>query len=118
MNDDIVIPASYDVWLTDLKHHLDRTPGSKAALARYLESCRGLKPASAKVKVSELLRRRSMPGADLFIDIAAWLQQETTRREDPMRLERHDEPEPVGPRTEVRYTTGSTRQPAKVAEQS
>ena len=33
MHDDLVIPASYDVWLTKLKHHLDRKPGSKAELA-------------------------------------------------------------------------------------
>ncbi len=74
MTDDLTIPASYDVWLTDLKDHLDRTPGSKAALARYLSECRGIKLPSAKVKVSELLSQRYMPGADLFFDIAIWLQ--------------------------------------------
>ena len=77
MHDDLVIPASYDVWLTNLKHHLDRKTGSKAELARYLAAVRGIKIPSAKVKVSELLSHRYMPAADLFIDITIWLQRRT-----------------------------------------
>jgi hypothetical protein len=102
MTEDLTIPASYDVWLTDLKHHLDRTTGSKAALARYLSECRSIKLPSAKVKVSELLSQRYMPGADLFFDIAIWLQQQQQDEAgETVRLERADEPEPIGPRREV-----------------
>ena len=116
MTDDLTIPASYDVWLTDLKHHLDRTPGSKAALARYLVTARGSKPESVKSQLFKLLAGKFMPGADFFIDIAVWLQQQQDRAGDSARLERADEPPPVGPRREVRYTTGSTRR-LKVADE-
>jgi hypothetical protein len=92
MTDDLLIPASYDVWLTDLKHHLDRTPGSKAALARYLVHVRDWKADTAKVYVSKIIGSKLTPAADLFIDIAAWLQRQQEGAGDSARLERADEP--------------------------
>lgn len=110
---ELTIPASYDVWLTDLKHYLDRGAGRKAELARHLESCRGMKLASARVKVSELLSRRYMPAADLFLDIATWLQQQQTDGTDSVGFTHTDD---IPPRRDVSYTTGSTRRP-KVADE-
>jgi hypothetical protein len=73
------VPASYEVWLTGLKAHLDRHRGSKADLARFLEHQLGIQLASARVKVSELLSERYTPSARTFLDIAAWLQREQER---------------------------------------
>lgn len=115
MTDDLTIPASYDVWLTDLKFHLDRTPGSKAALARYLAERLSLSQASAHVKLSRIVNDHRKPEVDVFFDIAIWLQRQQDGAGESTRLERADEPAPIGPRREVRYTTGSTRRP-KVAE--
>jgi len=116
MTEDLTIPASYDVWLTDLKFHLDRTPGSKAALARYIAATDGTKFSGAQVRVSKILNGSLVPSAHAFIDIAVWLQQQQDGTGKSARLERADEPAPIGPRREVRYTTGSTRR-SKVAEE-
>ena len=77
MHDDLVIPASYDVWLTNLKHHLDRKPGSKAELARYITACDGTQFEGAQVRVSKILKGALVPSAHAFIDIAVWLQHRT-----------------------------------------
>ena len=77
MHDDLVIPASYDVWLTKLKHHLDRKPGSKAELARYLAAVRGWQPNTANAFVTRLVQQKVEPSASLFLDIAIWLQRRT-----------------------------------------
>ena len=114
MHDDLVIPASYEVWLSDLKHHLDRTPGSKAVLARHLVAMRDWKPTTASAFVTRLVQQKVEPAAGLFIDIAAWLQQQTGGRDVPVQLEPTDD---LPPRREVRYTTGSKQRPAKVAEE-
>ena len=76
MTDDLTIPASYDVWLTDLKFHLDRTPGSKAALARHIAATDGTQFSGAQVRVSKILKSAIIPSAVAFIDMAVWLQQQ------------------------------------------
>lgn len=79
----ILIPASYDVWLTALKDHLNRHPGSKADLARYLEKVLEIKFSSAQVKVSQLLAEKFVPSAHTFMDIASWLQRQADALADP-----------------------------------
>lgn len=113
---ELTIPASYDVWLTDLKHYLDRGRGRQAELARHLAKVRDLKLKGASVSLLKFLRGDARPGVDLFLDMAAWLQQQQDGQSEITRLERADEPEPIGPRREVTYTTGSTRRP-KVADE-
>ncbi len=76
MTEELLIPASYDVWLTNLKQHLDRFPGSKAALARYLSTRLGLRQASAHVKLSRIVNDHRKPEIEVFFDIAVWLQQQ------------------------------------------
>lgn len=113
MHDDLVIPASYEVWLTELKHHLDRTPGSKAALARHLVSVRGIKEKAAFVALLKILRGDSRPGVDVFFDLAIWLQAQTSGDTRTARIEPTDD---APPRREVRYTTGASRRTTRVAE--
>lgn len=79
----ILIPASYDVWLTGLKDHLTRHSGSHAKLAHYLETAMEIKFTSAKVKVSQMLSGKFIPAAGTFIDIAAWLQRQADALNDP-----------------------------------
>lgn len=79
----ILIPASYDIWLTGLKDYLGRHAGSKADLARFLEKVMEIKFSSAQVKVSQLLAEKFIPSAGTFIDIAAWLQRQTDALNNP-----------------------------------
>lgn len=113
---ELTIPASYDVWLTDLKHYLDRGAGRKAELARHIAATDGTKFEGAQVRVSKILKGSLVPSAHAFLDMAVWLQQQQNESGEVARLERADEPEPIGPRREVTYTTGSTRRP-KVADE-
>jgi hypothetical protein len=78
------IPSSYDVWRTRLKHHLDRHRGSKAELARHLETQMVIRFSTAQVKVSQLLAGSFTPSATTFLDIAAWLQQRQDALHEPL----------------------------------
>jgi hypothetical protein len=112
------IPANYDVWLTGLKHHLDRHRGSKAELARYLAHVRGLQEKGAVVTLSKILRKDgTRPGVDVFLDIAAWLQRRQDALNDPPVPMPMPSPmeEPLPPRKDVNYRSTPAR-PSKVAE--
>lgn len=110
------IPASYDVWLTGLKHHLDRHRGSKAELARYLAHLHTISVESAVVKVSRILGETRKPEVDVFLDIAAWLQRRQDALNDPPVPMALPDPieQPLPPRKDVTYRTPA--KPAKVAE--
>jgi hypothetical protein len=103
------IPANYDVWLTGLKHHLDRYRGSKAELARYLAHVRGncRKPApSSPCLPHPAWRRANRPGVDVFLDIAAWLQRRQDALNDPpvpMPMPPPPIEKPLPPRKDVTY---------------
>lgn len=73
------VPASYEVWLTGLKAHFDCHRGAQAELARFLAELLSISPASAQVKLSRIITGQRKPDADLFLDIAAWLQGEQER---------------------------------------
>jgi hypothetical protein len=111
------IPANYDVWLTGLKHHLDRHRGSKAELARYLAHVLDLQAASARVRVSRLLAGEFTPSAATFLDIAAWLQRRQDALNDPPVPMPMPPPmeKPLPPRKDVNYRSTPAR-PSKVAE--
>jgi hypothetical protein len=112
------IPDNYDVWFTGFKLYLDRTPGSKADLARYLERVLAIKFTSAQVKVAHLLARKYIPSAETFLDIASWLQRQVEARNDPPIFRPLPPPEDSGPipaRRPVTYTTGGQPE-ARVAE--
>jgi hypothetical protein len=106
------LPANYDVWLTGLKHHLDRHRGSKAELARHLETQMAIRFSTAQVKVSQLLAGSFTPSATTFLDIAAWLQQ----RQDALSEPPLPEDAPLPPRQAVTYWQTPPPAPAKVAE--
>lgn len=112
----LLIPASYDVWLTGLKLHLDRYRGSKAGLARYLEAQMGIQFTTAQVKVSQLLGGSFTPSASTFLDIAAWLQRQQDALNDPPAPMPLPDPieQPLPPRKDVTYRTPA--KPAQVAE--
>jgi hypothetical protein len=101
------IPSNYDVWLTGLKHHLDRYRGSKAELARYLAHLRGLQEKGAVVTLSKILRKDgTRPGVDVFLDIAAWLQRRQDAMNDPpvpMPMPPPPIEKPLPPRKDVTY---------------
>lgn len=82
MHDDLVIPASYDVWLTGLKHHLDRHHGSQAELARHLSTRQSISQLSAQVKISRIINSHRKPEIEVFFDIAAWLQRQQIKTGD------------------------------------
>lgn len=112
----LLIPASYDVWLTGLKLHLDRHRGSKAALARYLATQMGIQFTTAQVKVSQLLGGSFTPSASTFLDIAAWLQRRQDALNDPpVPMPLPDPPaQDIPPRKAVTYRTPLKK--TKVAE--
>lgn len=76
----LTLPANYDVWLTEFKDYLDRHPGSKAELARHWAAVRDIKFSTSQVQVSRLLAAKFTPAADLFLDLAAWLQAQQDGR--------------------------------------
>lgn len=113
----LLIPASYDVWLTGLKLHLDRHRGSKAELARYLAHMRGWQEKGAVVTLSKILREDgTRPGVDVFLDIAAWLQrQQDALNDPPVPMPLPDPPaQDIPHRRAVIYRTPA--KPAQVAE--
>jgi hypothetical protein len=106
------IPSSYDVWLTGLKHHLDRHRGSKAELARHLARSHEISEAGAVVKLSRILGGTRKPEIEVFFDIAVWLQQ----RQDALSEPPLPEDAPLPPRQAVTYWQTPPPAPAKVAE--
>lgn len=103
------IPASYEVWLTGLKDHLERHRGAQAELARFLAPLLQISTASAQVKLSRIITQQRKPDADLFLEIAAWLQNQQ---------ESLDAPLPPIPERQPLTTdrTGRAKRSAKVAE--
>ena len=100
------IPSNYDVWLTGLKHHLDRYRGSKAELARYLAHLLEISEAGAVVKVSRILGGTRKPEMEVFFDIAAWLQRRQDALNDPpvpMPMPPPPIEKPLPPRKDVTY---------------
>jgi hypothetical protein len=113
------IPASYDVWLTGLKTHFDRHRGAQAELARFLANLLTISTAGAQVKLSRIVAGQRKPDADLFLDIAAWLQrQQDALNDPPVVMPMADAPlPPIPARRELpSYRTGQVKRPAKVAE--
>jgi hypothetical protein len=113
------IPASYDVWLTGLKLHLDRHRGSKAELARYLAHMRGWQEKGAVVTLAKILRKDgTRPGVDVFIDIAAWLQRRQDALNDPpVPMPLLDTPaQDLPPRQDVSYWKTKPPSKTKAAE--
>lgn len=71
----ISVPSSYEVWLQGLKTHFANHRGAQAQLARYIAERRGTTVEAAQVTLSRISNGRMMPGADVFLDLATWLQQ-------------------------------------------
>lgn len=69
------LPADYEIWRQELDTWLDQIPGSRTELARHLVEKRQMTLQSARNRVNEISHGKREPGATLFLDIAAWLQQ-------------------------------------------
>jgi hypothetical protein len=87
------IPASYDVWLTELKAYLDDHRGSQMEMARYLAPRLKVTIPSAQVKLSRIITGQRKPEVDMFLELSHWLHLQREKNVPQRKLVRYTLPD-------------------------